>query len=287
MNVELILLNFYRRPFTDTHLWTPARERLWLRYVVARYAAFDNLFLWTLANEYETHPDGRYRLDHPGDVAWAKATAQLVKQFDPYRHPVTVHPVISSSRAAPVPAIRLKRPGALASSSAKATNWMCSRQQTGQSATASRGTISFQCWVGDAPDVVASLRADRRFRKPVLNTENGYEYLRGHPTEKKQVHHTDKVRRTAWRIVCAGGYFAAGFHGTIGHSDAWNRIDAPNHYTFTVRTKARRGNWARFHGFFTALPFWRMQPFEGVTGEAASRWPNRASSMWCTCRRAA
>ena len=38
MNVELLLLNFYRRPFTDTRLWTPAREQLWLRYVVARYA---------------------------------------------------------------------------------------------------------------------------------------------------------------------------------------------------------------------------------------------------------
>ena len=62
----------------------------------------------------------------------------------------------------------------------------------------------------------------------MLNTENGYEYMRGHPTEKKQVHHTDKVRRSAWRIVCAGGYFAAGFHGTDtftykandGHADS-------------------------------------------------------------------
>jgi hypothetical protein len=35
---------FYRRPFTDTRLWTPERSGLaaacW-----ARYAAFDNLFL--------------------------------------------------------------------------------------------------------------------------------------------------------------------------------------------------------------------------------------------------
>src|SRR5262245_31972087 len=29
MNIELILLNFYRRPFTDTDAWTPARERHW------------------------------------------------------------------------------------------------------------------------------------------------------------------------------------------------------------------------------------------------------------------
>ncbi|MCA1481442.1 DUF4038 domain-containing protein, partial [Bradyrhizobium sp. NBAIM08] len=71
MNVELLVLNFYRRPFTDTNAWTAARERLWLRHLLARYGAFDHIFLWTLANEYETHPDGRYRLDFPGDVSGA------------------------------------------------------------------------------------------------------------------------------------------------------------------------------------------------------------------------
>jgi len=104
----------------------------------------------------------------------------------------------------------------------------------------------------------------------VMNTENGYEYLRGHPTEKKQVHHTDKVRRSAWRIVCAGGYFAAGFHGTIGHSDAWNRIDPQNHYTFTVKDEGAAVQLAELHEFFAALPFWRMDPFTGVTGDVVA-----------------
>ena len=123
--------------------------------------------------------------------------------------------------------------------------------------------------MGDDPDLVASLRADRRFGKPVLNTENGYEYLRGQPTQRKQVHHTDKVRRSAWRIVCAGGYFAAGFNGTIGHNDIWNRIDAPNRYTFIVRDEGAADQLGALYDFFTALPFWRMQPFAGVTGAAA------------------
>ncbi len=141
-------------------------------------------------------------------------------------------------------------------------------QQTGQSGEGVTWNERLQCWVADDPDLVASLRADRRFRKPVLNTESGYEYLRGHPTERKQVHHTDKVRRSAWRIVCAGGYFAAGFHGTIGHSDIWNRIDAPNRYTFTVRDEGAADQLGVLHDFFAALPFWRLQPFEGVTGDS-------------------
>ena len=72
-------------------------KRHW-RNLVARYGAYDHVFLWTVANEYETHPDGRYRLDYPADVDWARATARFIKAHDSGRHPVTVHPVVSSSR---------------------------------------------------------------------------------------------------------------------------------------------------------------------------------------------
>jgi hypothetical protein len=270
MNVELLLLNFYRRPFTDTNLWAPARERLWLRYVVSRYAAFDNVFLWTIANEYETHPDGRYRLDFPGDVEWAKATARFIKANDPYRHLVTTHPVISASRRGESPRAPFDPPWRIGEFFGEGDAMDVLSQQTGGSGDGALWDEMLQCWTGDSSTLVASLSADRRFRKPVLNTENGYEYLRGHPTEKKQVHHTDKVRRSAWRIVCAGGYFAAGFHGTIGHSDVWNRIDAPNHYTFTVKDEGAAAQVGALHNFFTALPFWRMEPFPGVTGDAVA-----------------
>jgi len=278
MNAELIVLNYYLRPFTDVKAWTPARERQWLRYVTARYAAFPNLFLWTIANEYETHPDGRYRLDVPGDPDWAKATARFIKQHDPYRHLVTVHPVCS----VPVRALKETPHGVTTSPNDPFDPpWRIGEffgkddaidvlsQQTGQSGEGVVWDEQLQCWRGDAPGLVASLRADRRYGRPVLNTESGYEYLRGYPTGKKQVHHTDKVRHSAWRIVCAGGYFAAGFHGTIGHSDSWNRIDAPNHYTFVVKDEGAAEQLGLLYDFFVSLPFWRMQPFEGVAPKTA------------------
>ncbi len=268
MNAELLLLNFYRRPFTDPKIWTPERERRWLRYLVARYAAFANVFLWTVANEYETHPDGAYRLDLPGDPDWARATARFIKQHDPYRHPVTVHPVVSASTRGQRPEELFTPPWRIGEFFGLDDAVDVLSQQTGQWGEGVTWDDRLQCWTGDAPDLVASLRADRRYRRPVLNSENGYEYLRGHPTEKKQVHHTGKVRRSSWRIVCAGGYFAAGFHGTIGHSDAWNRIDAPNRYTFVVKDEGAASQLAVLHDFFTSVPFWRMHPFEGVTGEA-------------------
>jgi hypothetical protein len=269
MNVELLLLNFYRRPFTDTSLWTAVRERLWLRYVIARYAAFDNLFLWTLANEYETRPDGRYRLDRPDDVEWAKATARHVKQLDPYRHLVTVHPVVSSSTRGTTPRSEFQPPWRIGGFFGGGVELDVLSQQT-SAAYAGEWDETRGCWTGDVPGVNQSIAADRIYGKPVLNTENGYEYLPGHPTERNQVHHTDKVRRSAWRIVCAGGYFAAGFNGTIGHSDVWNRIDAPNRYTFTVRDAGAAAQLSALHQFFTAFPFWRLHPCDGLaTGAEA------------------
>ncbi len=278
MNAELIVLNYYLRPFTDVKVWTPQREHQWLRYVTARYAAFPNLFLWTIANEYETHPEGRYRLDVPDDPDWAKATARFIKQHDPYRHPVTVHPVCSvpvraypqtPPRVTTTPRDPFDPPWRIGEFFGKDDAIDVLSQQTGQSGAGVVWNEQLQCWTGDAPDLVASLRADRRYGRPVLNTESGYEYLRGHSTERKQVHHTDKVRHSAWRIVCAGGYFAAGFHGTIGHSDTWNRMDAPNRYTFAIQDEGATGQLRRLYDFFASLPFWRMQPFDRVQGDMA------------------
>lgn len=270
MNVELLLLNFYRRPFTDTTIWTAERERRWLRYLLARYGAFDNIFLWTLANEYETHPDGVYRLDYPGDVDWAKATARFIKENDPHRHLVTVHPVVSASRRGESPRAPFDPPWRIGEFFGAENAVDVLSQQTGSSGDGLVWDESQKCWTGDPTQLVDSLRSDRRYKKPVLNTESGYEYLRGHPTENKQVHHTDKVRRSAWRVVCAGGYFAAGFNGTIGHSDIWNKLDAPNHYTFVIKDEGAATQLAKLYQFFSALPFSELQPFSDVTGNATA-----------------
>ncbi len=272
MNAELIMLSFYQWPFTDTDLWTAERERMWLRHLTARYGAFSNLFLWTIANEYETHPDGVYRLDVPGDPDWAKVTARYIKQHDPYGHPVTVHPVMSAMLPdATTPRDQdasADRPWRIGEFFGVDDAMDVISQQTGQDGDWDERQL---CWVGDAPYLVASLGADRRYAKPVVNSENGYEYLRGYPTYRQQVHHTDKVRRSSWRIVCAGGCFAAGFAGTLGMCDAFNRVCWGNpmgeeHYSFVIQDEGAGAQLSALYDFFTALPFQRMRPFEGVTG---------------------
>ncbi len=268
MNAELIVLNFYQPPFTDPNVWTQERERRWLRYLLARYAGFSNVFLWTISNEYETHPNGAYRLDFPDDPDWVKATARFIKEHDPYRHPVTVHPVVSSSTHGRSPGDPFDPPWRIGRFFGDDDALDVLSQQTGQSGTGVTWDDTLRCWIGDDPNLVASLRADRRYNRPVLNTESGYEYLRGQPTYNQQVHSTDKVRHSAWRIVCAGGYFAAGFAGTLGMGDYWNTY-GPEHYPFMVRDEGAAGHLGTLYDFFTTLPFWRMQPFPEVTGEMA------------------
>jgi hypothetical protein len=270
MNAELIVLDFYQPPMTDTRVWTPERESRWLRYLLARYAAFNNVLLWTIANEYETHPDGAYRLDLPGDPEWAKATARFIKQHDAFGHLVTAHPVISSSARGARPGDPFDKPWRIGGFFGEGDVFDVLSHQTGQ---AGSWDETQQCQTGDDPDLVASVRLDRRFNKPVLNSENGYEYLRGYPTYRRQVHHTDKVRRSAWRIVCAGGYFAAGFAGTLGMSDSWNRQwwgnpAGTDRYAFVLRDEGAPAQLSALYAFFTALPYWRMHPFESVSGEA-------------------
>lgn len=258
MNAELLLLNFYRTPFTDTSLWTPSRERLWLRYVIARFASFKNIFLWTLANEYETHPDGKYRLD-AGDVEWAKRTAQMVKSLDPYGHPITVHPVISSNAKGASPRDDFEPPWRIGGFFGKSDALTVLSQQT-STTTNLMWDEKLQCWTGDGAGVEKSIAVDRVFSKPVLNMESGYEYLVGYPTMRQQVYQTDRVRRACWRIVCAGGYFAAGFASTLGHSDIWEQIDAPNRYPFLMKDSGVAAQFAALYAFFQKLPFWKLEP---------------------------
>ncbi len=268
MKAELIVLNYYHYPFTNPKIWTLQRERTWLRYVVARYAAFPNLFIWTVTNEYETHPDGKYRLDVPDDPDWAKGVAHFIKAHDPYCHPVTVHPVISASASnGSTPKDPFPQPWRIGEFFGKDDAMDILSHQT-SSIYAGEWDEKLQCWVGDGDGVEQSLAADRIYNKPVLNSENGYEYLRDYPTYRRQRHHTDKVRKTSWRIVCAGGYFAAGFSGTLGMGDSWNLIDAPNHYPFLIRDEGAAAQLTLLYDFFSSLPFWRMHPFGELKGNA-------------------
>ena len=63
------------------------------------------------------------------------------------------------------------------------------------------------------------------------------------------------IVKKAWKIATAGAYFAAGFEST-----------AVRHFTEGDVGNFRPQALEVLHDFFTALPYWRMSPFAGVTG---------------------
>lgn len=172
---------------------------------------------------------------------------------------MTVHPVVSSSARGPSPRDEFDPPWRIGGLFGEADSIDVLSRQTSV-VYRSRWDEREQCWMGDAEGIERSVAADRIYRKPVLNTENGYEYLPGYPSNKRQAYHTDRVRKASWRIVCADGYFGAGFLSTLAHSDSWEKIDAPNRYPFLVKDAGAAAQLAALYDFFTALPFWRMTP---------------------------
>jgi hypothetical protein len=91
MYLEMIMEAWgFEWPFNRRDAFLPEWERLWMRYLVARYDAFASVGFWTLMNEYEYYPDGRAQHSAACD-AWAMHTARWLKGVAPHGHVVAVH----------------------------------------------------------------------------------------------------------------------------------------------------------------------------------------------------
>jgi hypothetical protein len=77
-------------PFNSRHIFVPEWEELWLRYLIARYDAFNCVYFWTLMNEYEYYPNGNWHYNPVAD-RWAMRMGRWVKRLAQHGHVVSVH----------------------------------------------------------------------------------------------------------------------------------------------------------------------------------------------------
>lgn len=77
-------------PFNDRTRFAAEWELLWLRYLIARYDAYNSVYIWTLMNEYEFYPDGDPDYTPLAD-RWAIRIAQWIKALSPHGHVIAVH----------------------------------------------------------------------------------------------------------------------------------------------------------------------------------------------------
>jgi hypothetical protein len=114
-------------------------------------------------------------------------------------------------------------------------------------------------WDFEAAGLEDSLADDRARGKPVLDTEFGYQHEPGYEKEMsyltRQVHQPATVRKKAWKIATAGGYFAAGFEGT-----------AVRNFTTGDVNNFRPSHLEVLRDFFTGrTQYWKMSPhLDGV-----------------------
>lgn len=149
-------------------------ERRFLRYAVARFAAFSNI-TWDMGDD----------LDRFRDDAWTHDTGTFLVQLDPYHHLATSHPVDVVIDGKSVHQDR-------------ASSWF--------------GFTSYQEWSRNQHALMLQSRKFQEAAGriiPQTNEEYGYEDhypLWAIPGQES----ADSLRRVVWDIVMAGGYQTAG-----------------------------------------------------------------------------
>jgi hypothetical protein len=77
-------------PFNHRAWFTAEWEELWLRYLFARYDAYNCVYFWTPLNEYEYYPNGDWNWKVAAD-RWALRIGRWYKDFSPHQHISSVH----------------------------------------------------------------------------------------------------------------------------------------------------------------------------------------------------
>ncbi len=93
LGLEMIMEAWgFEFPFNSRNIFVAEWEELWLRYLVARYDAFNCVYFWTPMNEYEYYPDGIW---HRGRYAvedrWAMRIGRWIKGIAQHGHIVAIH----------------------------------------------------------------------------------------------------------------------------------------------------------------------------------------------------
>ncbi len=200
-------------------------EHRFIRYAIARLGAFSNI-TWDLGDD----------LDQYRDDAWTHATGTLIKQWDPYQHLATSHPVdnVHQDRTSP---------------------WF--------------DFTSFQEW---SRTQHAFMLGERKRQQslgriiPQTNEEYGYEdhypmWAKGLGSES-----ADTLRRTAWEIVMAGGYQTSGETARRG-TNVWPDSGGGWMNGRGDDSMIMFEGYAHMVDFFTSFDWWTAAPHDELVNK--------------------
>lgn len=202
------------------------------RYVVARYAAFDVVFLVT--------GEWHYMADQP-DLF--RAVGREILKTDPHGRMIGIHP-------GPGPA-------GISSQEFADDDWM----SFGEYAQAYFAPATKEATDANRDSLRKFILDARKHNKPVVDAEYAY-YLRDQDydgiVDKPNSHTRESFRRASWAIAMGGGYFVTGFGTTYfgGRREVGPfLVDNPKH-------KDAVSDLDHLHKFFTSLQWWLLEPHD-------------------------
>jgi Protein of unknown function (DUF4038)/Domain of unknown function (DUF5060)/Putative collagen-binding domain of a collagenase len=91
LGLEMIMEGWgFEFPFNHRAWFTPEWEQLWMRYVIARYDAYNCVYFWTPLNEYEYYPNGDWNWKPAAD-RWLIRVSRWIKDTAPHGHLTVAH----------------------------------------------------------------------------------------------------------------------------------------------------------------------------------------------------
>jgi len=195
-------------------------EHRFIHYAVDRFGAFSNI-TWDLGDDLE-----RFRSDE-----WTHETGTLIKQWDPYRHLATSHPVDNIHQD-------------------RTSDWF--------------DFTSFQEWSRSQHTFMLDQRRKQQQTGriiPQTNEEYGYEdhyplWAHGLGSES-----ADTLRRTAWDIVMAGGYQTAGESARRG-TNIWPDSGGGWMNGRGDDTMTMFAGYGHMVDFITGFEWWKTEPHD-------------------------
>lgn len=92
IGLELIMEAWgFEFPWNSRNIFTAEWEELWLRYLIARYDAYNCVAMWTPMNEYEYYPNGDWHYKPLVSDRWAMRIARWIKRTAGHGHIVAIH----------------------------------------------------------------------------------------------------------------------------------------------------------------------------------------------------
>ena len=278
MNIELIIFGYDVEQ--GEGLWTNVtNQNSWIDTLVKRYQDRSNLFMWTVANEFERYPDGQYSFS-AGDVEWGRAVAARIRRTDT-THPIGAHPSVWITKDDPFLKYgdsTQRRPqvvwplweGSCIDLNITQNNEGVQPRAWGNFTPNQRGITYYSTnwqgvdypvsWTSNGWDFEAAgmedcMAEDWAHGKPVLNTEFGYQDEPGgessYGAKTRQFTTLSTVRKKAWKIATAGAYFAAGYiNVAVSYEFSTTEVD---HF--------RPEQLDTLYKFFTTkTEYWKMAP---------------------------